>query len=93
MSEETTAYTARPPAQAPDSKLLPPRNGYRGMLPWTWLERTLRIEYTNAAGEARNTTGVLADFYPVGPVFVVGGAKTLISWECICLLELREDAP
>lgn len=32
-----------------------------------------------------------ADFYPAGPVFVVDGAKTLIGWDRICLLELKEE--
>ncbi len=30
--------------------------------------------------------------HPAGPVFVVDGAKTLIGWDSICLLELREEA-
>ena len=30
--------------------------------------------------------------HPAGPVFVVGGAKTLIGWDRICSLELREEA-
>lgn len=91
MNEETPTYSMDAPITTPDgSSLLPRRNGHRGMLPSTWLERNLRIEYTDPSGKACSTSGVLADFYPAGPVFVVGGAKTLISWDCICLLELRE---
>jgi hypothetical protein len=93
MSEEKPAYNLGGPTMTPDGNgLLPRRNGYRGMLPSTWLERTLRIEYTDASGNACSTSGVLADFYPAGPVFVVGGAKTLIGWDRICSLELREEA-
>ncbi len=93
MSEETPAYNMNAPVTTPDrTGLLPRRNGYWGMLPSTWLERTLRIEYVDASSSACSTSGVLADFYPAGPVFVVDGAKTLIGWDRICLLELREEA-
>ncbi len=99
MSEERPAYNMDAPALTPDGNgLLPRRKGYRGMLPSTWLERTLRIEYTDTSGKPCSTSwakppaGVLADFYPVGPIFVVDGAKTLIGWDRICLLELREEA-
>lgn len=95
MSEDPTPYAAGAVTTPPgwDDAPRPKRNGYRGMLPSTWLQRTVRVEYTDAAGKACSTSGVLADFYPVGPVFVVDGAKTLIGWDRICLLELREETP
>ena len=69
---------------------LPKRNGPKGLLPSTWLERTLRLEYV-ACGELRTTRATLLDTYPSGPVLNIGGAKTLISWDRLVLCELVED--
>jgi hypothetical protein len=45
----------------------------------------------DAYGGGQETRGTLLDFYPVGPVLHVAGAKTLICWERLCLAELVED--
>jgi hypothetical protein len=60
-------------------------------MPSTWLERTLRIEYTGAMGETRETTATLLDLCPVGPILNIRGAKTLLCWERLVLAELIED--
>jgi hypothetical protein len=70
---------------------LPKRNGPRGLLPSTWLNRTLRVEYVGADGRGRETSGTLLDTYPAGPVLNMGGAKTLLSWDALTLCELVED--
>jgi hypothetical protein len=44
-----------------------------------------------ATGAGVETSGTLLDLYPAGPVLNVGGAKTLICWERLVLVELRED--
>ena len=90
MTEILEAMT-RPDANGQGTSTLPRRSGPKGLLPSTWLERTLRIEYAGAKGEARETTGALLDLYPAGPVLNVGGAKTLISWDRLVLAELVED--
>ena len=69
---------------------LPKRNGPKGLLPSTWLERTLKLEYV-ACGELRTTRATLLDTYPAGPVLNIAGAKTLISWDRLVLCELVED--
>jgi hypothetical protein len=69
----------------------PKRNGFKGMLPSTWLNRELRLEYRGADGNAQNTSGVLLDTYPAGPVLNVLGAKTLIGWDRLVLIELLSD--
>jgi hypothetical protein len=51
------------------------RVGPRGLLPSTWLDRTLRIEYTDCHGTGQETSGVLLDFFPTGPILNVGGCK------------------
>jgi hypothetical protein len=79
---------------APDvngTPALPRRSGPKGLLPSTWLERTLKVEYTDCYGSGQATSGTLLDLYPAGPVFNIGGAKTLISWDRLVLCELVED--
>ena len=70
---------------------LPKRAGPKGLLPSTWLERTLRIEYTDCHGSGQETSGTLLDLYPAGPVLLIGGAKTMISWDRLVLCEMVED--
>jgi hypothetical protein len=70
---------------------LPKRTGPKGLLPSTWLERTLKLEYVDSFGAGVATSGTLLDLYPAGPVLNVAGAKTLICWERLVLCELVED--
>lgn len=70
---------------------LPKRAGPRGLLPSTWIERTLRVAYTDCHGGGVESTGTLLDLYPAGPVLNMGGAKTLIAWDRLVLCELVED--
>ena len=70
---------------------LPRRTGPKG-LPSTWLERTLKVAYTDCYGSGQETSGTLLDLYPAGPVLNIGGgAKTLLSWDRPVLCELVED--
>ncbi len=92
MSEEAPAYNMGAPTMTPDGDgLLPRRNGHRGLLPSTWLERTLRVEYTDAGGKSVRTSGVLLDWCSVGVILSLAGAKTLIPWERLVHLELVEE--
>jgi hypothetical protein len=78
----------------PDSNgtpTLPKRTGPKTLLPSTWLEGTLKLEYVDSSGVGQATSGILLDLYPAGPVFNIGGAKTLISWDRLVLCELVED--
>ena len=72
-------------------KPLPRRVGTRSMLPSTWISRSLRVEYVGGDGKGRETTGVLLDWCPVGMLVLVGGGKTLLSWDRLVLAELVED--
>jgi hypothetical protein len=67
-----------------------PRRAPKGLLPSTWLERELRIEHT-VGGAVRETAGTLADLYPAGPILIVDGRRTLISWDCIATVGLIPD--
>jgi hypothetical protein len=78
----------------PDSNGTPSlskRSGLKGLLPSTWLERTLKVAYTDCYGSGQETSGTLLDFYPAGPILSVAGARTLISWDRLVLCELVED--
>ena len=70
---------------------LPKRAGPKGLLPSTWLERTLKLEYVDGFGAGVETSGVLLDFFPAGPVLNIGGVRTLLSWDRLVLAQLVED--
>jgi hypothetical protein len=70
---------------------LPKRSGLKGMLPSTWLERTLKVSYSDAYGMGVETSGVLLDFYPTGPILSIGGSKILLSWDRLVAVQLVED--
>ena len=90
MTEDFAPYVVTTPSTNGD-KPLPRRIGTRSMLPWTWLGRTLRCEYTDAGGKAATTDGTLLDWCPVGMLVSIAGAKTLLAWERPVLVELQED--
>jgi hypothetical protein len=89
VTEEMGVYLSAPSENGEAS--LPKRNGPKGLLPSTWLKRTLRVQYVDGFGAGVETSGILLDFYPAGPVLNVGGAKTLLTWERLVLCELVED--
>jgi hypothetical protein len=70
---------------------LPKRAGARSMVPTTWLDRSIRLEYVGAVGDARETTATLLDGSPVGLLLSIAGGKTLLAWERFVLAELLED--
>jgi hypothetical protein len=88
VSEEATVYMTAPDKNG--APALPKRVGPKGLLPSTWLSRALRLEYV-VCGQLRETTGTLLDVYPAGPVLNAGGARTLISWDTLAVVELVED--
>jgi len=78
----------------PDSNgtpTLPKRSGPKGMLPSTWLARTLRVSYMDCYGSGQETSGTLLDYFPAGPVMHIDGVKTLISWDRLVAVQLVED--
>jgi hypothetical protein len=51
---------------------------------------SLRVEYVDAYGGGGETSGVLLDWCPMGPVLNVREARTLIARDRLCLCELAE---
>jgi len=89
LTLEVINAMTRPDAEGTPS--LPRRGGPKGLLPSTWLSRTLKLEYVDSFGVGQATSGTLLDLYPAGPVLNIGGAKTLISWDRLVLCEMVED--
>ena len=86
--KDSSLYMTAPDKNGTPS--LPKRDGPKGLLPSTWLKRALRLEYV-VCGELRETTGTLLDVYPAGPVLNAGGARTLIAWETVAVVEVVGD--
>jgi hypothetical protein len=67
---------------------LPKRSGPKGMLPSTWLSRTLKLEYVDCYGSGQEASGTLLDLYPAGPILSIAGSKVLLMWERLVECEL-----
>jgi hypothetical protein len=88
VTETTDLYTIpKTNGEAP----LPKRGGPKGIMPSTWTNRTLRLEYVGGDGLMRESSGTLLDCYPAGAIINIKGAKTLLSWDRLVLAELVED--
>lgn len=61
------------------------------MLPASWLERSIRVEYTDAAGKSRETSAKLLSTCPAGLILAVDGARMCLNWEKWTMLELVES--
>ncbi len=85
------AALARTIPSSNGEKPLPRRAGTRGLLPTTWLNRSLRVEYVGASGKPQETTATLLDWCPLGLLLNIAGAKTLLPFERVVLAELVED--
>jgi hypothetical protein len=88
MIEILEAMTA---PDADDQVLLSRRIGPKGLVPSTWIERTLRVCYVDCYGSGREANGTLLDLYPAAPIPNLNGAKALISWDRLVVCELIED--
>ncbi len=88
MTEILDAMT-RPDVNGAPS--LPKRSAPKGLLPSTWLERTLQVSYVDADGAGVETRGTLLELYPFGPVLSLSGEKTALSWDCLRAVTLIND--
>ncbi len=89
MTEDFAGYMVAPTSNA--DRPVARRVGTRSMLPSTWLGRTLRIEYVGPDSKAATTTGTLLDWCPVGPILLLAGARAIVGWDRIVLVELHAD--
>ena len=89
MSEEAAVYMTAPDKNG--APALPRKAGTRTMLPSSWISRTVKIEYVGARGEMQQTSATLLDWCGMGPVFNLGGARTVVGWDRLVLCELKDD--
>lgn len=78
------------PGQNGADKPLPKRNSPT-MLPASWMERGIRLEYVDGNGRAAETTCKLLGVCPAGLLLGVDGGRMLLSWDRFVLLELVES--
>jgi hypothetical protein len=60
------------------------------MLPASWMERGVRVEYVGADGKGVETTAKLLATCPAGLILAVDGARMCLNWDRWTLLELVE---
>lgn len=72
-------------------KPLARRAGTRTLLPSTWLGQTVRLSYVGADGEGAETSAVLLDWAGAGPIFAIAGARVLLGWDRLVMVELVGD--
>lgn len=91
MSEEAASYTTKAAAKAsplvtPDGSRLLARRPGRELFPASWLRH--RAVVSHADGDI---TGTLVEFCGAGLIVATTEGKTLVSWDVLRLVELRED--
>jgi hypothetical protein len=91
LMDTSTDMMAAPVRQVENGKTVPRRAGTRTMVPLSWLDRTVKIEYVGAGGMGQETSATLIDWTPVGLLVSISGAKCLMPWERLVLLELVAD--
>jgi hypothetical protein len=68
-----------------------PQGGHpRTMLPSTWVSRSVRLEYVGAGGQLQETSATLLDWCGMGSIFNIGGARTVVGWDRLAVVELVE---
>jgi hypothetical protein len=70
---------------------LPRRAAPRGLLPTTWVGRTLKVEYVDSFGVGAEATGACLDLYPFGIVMNLSGQRAAVSWDALRVVTLMND--
>jgi hypothetical protein len=70
---------------------LPRRNAPRGLLPSSWLGRSVRVAYVDAYGDGTEGTAALLDWCGTGPIMNLAGERTVLAWEALRTVTLAED--
>ena len=66
-------------------------NGARTMLPLSWLGREALVEYTSSDGRGVSTSATLLDWCGLGIICAIAGARSIVAWDAIRIVELRGD--
>jgi hypothetical protein len=70
---------------------LPKRDGPRTMIPLTWLGWKALVEYTTPDGKGVSTSATLLDWCGLGIICAIAGARSIVAWNAIRIVELRGD--
>jgi hypothetical protein len=77
--------------QANSEAPLPKRSAPKGLLPGSWIGRTLRVAYVDCYGSGQEVSAALLDFYPFGVIVNLSGERTALSWDCLRTVTLISD--
>ena len=86
---ETIDLNTAPVAITPDSKVMARRPG-RELFPASWLRRGVRLTYEVGGGKTADVRGTLLDFCGLGLLVQINGARSLLPWERVVMVELEE---
>ena len=70
---------------------LPKRDGSRGLLPGSWIGRSVRVTYADCYGGGQETSGTLLDWCGTGPVMNLSGERTVLAWDALRTVTLVSD--
>jgi hypothetical protein len=70
---------------------LPKPNGPRAMIPLTWLDREALVEYMSSDSRTVSTSATLLDWCGLGIICAIAGARSIVAWDAIRIVELRGD--
>lgn len=84
---DVTTTTSSYPGDAPR----PRRNGVKPLLPGSWVSRSIRADYRDGDGRGQTISGKLLDLYPAGMVLGASGARVLLAWDAVIMVELVGD--
>ena len=90
MEQITAPSVATAPSidgHAPLSK----RNGLRTMIPLTWLGWEALVEYLTSDGEGVSTSATILYCHGLGIICTIAGARSIVAWDAIRIVELRGD--
>ena len=79
LSEEILEAMAKPDKNG--TPTLPRRAAPKGMMPSTWVGRSVDVQYSDGYGPGQESSGTLLDLYPAGLIMSIAGTKTLIAWD------------
>ena len=92
MTEEATTTElyreATMPVVSPDGSRLLARRPGRELFPTSWLRHRAAVSYE---GGAAPLTGTLLEYCSVGLIIATREGKTLVSWDALQMVELREE--
>lgn len=83
MAERSAVVTT------PDARVIGRRPG-RELFPAAWLKRSVRLTY-EIGGKTSDVRGTLLDFCGTGLLLQLNGARTLLPWERVVMVELVAD--